>query len=737
MNPLAYRTTSLAIQTLSNFFKARVNLHGTENIPAGAKIFVVNHFTRLETILVPYYLHKLLKVPMWSLASSEFFGGTLGRFLEALGAVSTDHPDRDRLIVKSLLTNEAGWIIFPEGRMVKNKKIIEKGRYMVSYAGGKHPPHTGAAHLALRTEFYRQRFMWLSEHASDELDRLRPLFNLQPSAVIDNKGTYIVPVNLTYYPLRAKINILHRLAKRWVEDLPEKFVEELMTEGSMLTAGVDIDIRFGTPIEIAPYLQVRRVVKDMCKPDPFGFDDPLPCLKCMRKAALDIMRRYMRAIYAMTTINHDHIFASLLKHSLTRRLRMENLRLRAFLAIHKGTTQAWMHAHSSLQENQNHLLLNDQYGKIADFLAIAQETGVLRQERSTLLLDQRKLRTIFDFHRSRIDNPVAVMANEVEPLTQLQRMISRACWQPGFWLRRRAARYFQEKAEREFEHDYEQYQIVGESKPKSIGKPILIRGRSRKTGILLCHGYMAAPAEVKTLAEYLGRKGYWVYAPRLKGHGTAPEDLASRSYKEWISSLEDGFLLMRNTCRHVVVGGFSTGAALALELAARTHDIAGVFAVATPLRLQYAASRLAPVVDTWNRLMKRVHWEDAKREFVENQAEHPHINYSRNPIAGVRELERLMDVIEPKLADIKIPAMVIQSQEDPVVNPKGSERIFQRLGSVDKRYLAFNFKRHGILLGDGSQSVHRAIGDFIDQLFVKESTVRVVPGSDTEAEEHP
>jgi esterase/lipase len=155
------------------------------------------------------------------------------------------------------------------------------------------------------------------------------------------------------------------------------------------------------------------------------------------------------------------------------------------------------------------------------------------------------------------------------------------------------------------------------------------------------------------------------------------------------------------------------------------------------LRLQYAASRLAPVVDTWNRLMKRVHWEDAKREFVENQAEHPQINYARNPIAGVRELERLMDFIEPKLADIKIPAMVIQSQEDPVVNPKGSERIFQRLGSVDKRYLAFNFKRHGILLGDGSQSVHRAIGDFIDQLFIKESTVRVVPDSGTEAKEHP
>jgi pimeloyl-ACP methyl ester carboxylesterase len=130
----------------------------------------------------------------------------------------------------------------------------------------------------------------------------------------------------------------------------------------------------------------------------------------------------------------------------------------------------------------------------------------------------------------------------------------------------------------------------------------------------------------------------------------------------------------------VVLGGFSTGAALVLELASRVGGLAGVFAVATPLRLQYAASKLAPVVDTWNRLMGRVHWEEAKKAFVENRPENPGINYARNPIAGVRELERLMDFVEPRLADINIPALVVQSQEDPVVNPKGSERIFNLIG---------------------------------------------------------
>ncbi|MEJ2155858.1 MAG: 1-acyl-sn-glycerol-3-phosphate acyltransferase [Desulfobacteraceae bacterium] len=442
MNPIAYRTTGLAIKALENLSKAKVNLHGTENIPEGGKIFVINHFTRLETFLMPYYLHKLIKQPVWSMAASELFVGAFGRYLESVGAVSTDHPDRDRLIVKTLLVGEAAWIIFPEGHMVKDKKIVEKGRYMISYAGGKRPPHTGAAVLALRTEFYRQRMLQLAHSAPQEVERLLPLLNLNAVEEISRNGTFIVPVNITYYPLRARMNILNHLAARLVDRLPERVMEELMTEGAMLISGVDIDIRFGAPIDIGPYLHKKTIQRDLQSTRPIDFDDPLPCLKCMRKASLKIMRRYMDAIYRMTTVNHDHIFASLILHHPKDTIKLENFRRRAFLTIQQGIEKLSIYLHESMKENQSHLLIDDRFQKLADFLSVAEEKGIIDNDGATLKRHRSILRHAFDYHRARIDNPVAVFANEVEPLTDLHKRISKLCWMPGFMVIRRIAKYF-------------------------------------------------------------------------------------------------------------------------------------------------------------------------------------------------------------------------------------------------------------------------------------------------------
>jgi esterase/lipase len=193
-------------------------------------------------------------------------------------------------------------------------------------------------------------------------------------------------------------------------------------------------------------------------------------------------------------------------------------------------------------------------------------------------------------------------------------------------------------------------------------------------------------------------------------------DLSGRTYEEWIRSVDRGYAVIASLCERVVAGGFSTGAGLALHLAARVGSLAGVFAVSAPMRLRDFKARFASAVDLWNRMMEKTSRSGPKMEFVENRPENPHINYFRNPVSGVREIERLMDDLEPRLETIAAPALILQASEDPVVDPRGSRKIFDRLGSEDKQYMLFSFNRHGILLGKDCGRVYRAIGDFLNRL---------------------
>lgn len=719
MNRFAYLTTGLAIKAVSGLSKASIHFHGAENIPKGSVIFTVNHFTRIETLILPSYIHELTGgVPVWSLADDTLFKGGLKTYLDHVGAISTRDPDRDRLMAKTLLKGDAAWIIFPEGRMVKNKKIMERGRFMILSESGKHRPHTGAATLALRTEFYRRRMKRILHGAPDEARRLMSLFEIDDLSRVEGLKTWIVPVNITYYPLRAHENLLSRLAVTLVEDLADRTLEELMTEGSMLLSGVDVDIRFGAPIDAGAYLNHRAVERDIAWPGYVSFDDPIPSARILKKAAARLMERYMTAIYEMTTVNHDHLAASILRHIPFRRIRIDDLKRRLFLATRLDMKSSGIRFHKSFETDQVHLLTDDCYRKFNDFLTVALEKQILTQEGQYLVKNRSSFSPGIHFHQIRIDNPVSVMANEVEPLGPLQRGIRRIAFSPAFWIKRRTAALLLRRAEETYARDHAAYFVEDESKPMEIGMPYLVKGRGTGIGVLLIHGYMSTPAEMAGLAGYLGDRGITVYVPRLAGHGTSPEDLALRTYSEWLDAIDAGFGVIQSLCRRVVVGGFSTGAALALDLASRIEGIRGIFAVCPPRRLQDPSLKKNLAVDFWNLLVKKVRGTAYReKEFILNTPENPRTSYRRNPVSGIREIERLMERLDEKLPAIRTPTLVIHTHRDPVARPEESKRIFDLIGAEEKAYILFNFDRHGILSGPGADLVHRVIGDFIRDLM--------------------
>jgi len=463
MNPFAYRTAVLAVKALSNLFKAKFRTHGEKNIPKGSVIFAINHFTRIETLFIPYLINQLTGMTIWSLADASLFTGGLGVWLDRLGAMSTQDPDRDLLMVKTLLTGEAAWIIFPEGSMVKNKKIYnakgEKGeKFMIATPDGVHPPHTGVASLGLRTEFYRERIRKMRDSCPEEAERLKTLYELQTFARVMETETFIVPVNLTYYPLRGKENALSRLADLIIDDMSERMIEEFITEGSMLMSGVDVDMHFGRPIRVASYLKSKPVLADIASVRPIDFDDPIPSRPMLQKTALKIMERYMSAIYQMTTVNHDHLLATILKNLPHSRIDDQDLRRRVYLAATLNLDKMAINRHESLKENQIHLLTDDRYGKISNFIALATEKKVVEKQEETLK-KAFDFSNNGDFHQVRVDNPVAVIANEIEPLTALSAQLESIARQPILRIKHQLRSYLINKALFDFKKDYSRFSL--------------------------------------------------------------------------------------------------------------------------------------------------------------------------------------------------------------------------------------------------------------------------------------
>ena len=123
MNRFVFELSGYTMKTFSGFSKAHIKIFGKENIPNGSIIFTANHFTRIETIFLPYHIHNLTHKKIFSLATAELFDiPMLKGLIDNLGGVSTKDPHRDELILKTLLAQDAHWIIFPEGMMVRSEE---------------------------------------------------------------------------------------------------------------------------------------------------------------------------------------------------------------------------------------------------------------------------------------------------------------------------------------------------------------------------------------------------------------------------------------------------------------------------------------------------------------------------------------------------------------------------------------------------------------------------------------
>jgi len=111
--------------------------------------------------------------------------------------------------------------------------------------------------------------------------------------------------------------------------------------------------------------------------------------------------------------------------------------------------------------------------------------------------------------------------------------------------------------------------------------------------------------------------------------------------------------------------------------------------------------------------VERISREEKRPYFVPNDPENPDINYTRNPVSGVKELMELMENVSDRFASFTLPVLVIQGSDDPVVDPEGSRKLYEELGSQDKEFTVYPADRHVIIRGEGAERTFSRVLAFI------------------------
>ncbi len=747
INSRNHNLTLFLLRRLESSLDVRIRLHGlSDQLDMGGGIIVANHFTRLETFVVPFVVHRATNIILRILASHILFGNkTFGDYLMSIGALPTNHPNKYELIARDILQG-GWWLIFPEGGLIKDRRVIEKGRLNVTTDAGqvRRRPRSGSAILAMTVQRYKAALRQaLESHGETQTicDALG-LVDRRPSELeaLAFRPTPIVPLNITYYPLNPQENAIKSMAERLLPNLPQsafgqELLEELTVEGAMLLKGVEIDMRFGSPLLVGDddvqFVDDWRIVP--WSPSPWRrYLNALRAWRPMRpytylvgrwavssswrqrQRAWQITRTAMQALYHLATIHIDHLISAMVLQTLrtTKQRRFEVLALqkRLYLATQRLQESGTLALHANLTDpDLQYLLATDTpHPFLEDFARRASELGLLTCQDQVWEPNTDLLLEPWSFSSVRLKNFIQVYFNEVEPVAEVMQAVRYAMRADLETHRTTFSDAMHNYEDQLYEADHTEFvtpETIAKLTPLAPehGRPALLRGHGDNSavGILLIHGFSASPGEVMPLAKTLNGQGFTVYVVRLRGHGTSPYDLQQRTWQDWHDSVQRGYAYLRRITDRQFVGGMSTGGGLALYLSVQEPSVQGVFAVAAPIKLANRAIHLAPIVKT-------------VRGFVNSNPNNPHTNYLAFPVQALHELLQFIAVYTKTLHAVSVPTLLIQARGDATVRPESAQYIYDELGTAVKTLIWKDVDQH-VIVSDAFPDVHDDILTFLQQ----------------------
>lgn len=742
-----YNRSVKLFNAVKNILSVRLDLHTDPQVVLEGDIFLFNHFSRFETFIPQFLIYEKTGAYSCSIASGEFFkeDNVLSRYLKRVGVFPHSHERLFPLLAGQILRGRKV-IIFPEGGMVKDRRVIDKhGHYSIfsRITGNRRKHHTGPAVLSQGVETFKAAVR--HAHSKNDIALLRQwkdvlhIDSIDQLIAVANKPTLMVPANITFYPIRSSENLLFKSVELFSDGLSLRQSEELLIEGNIMLENTDMDIRMGTPVNPCSvwnwrsHYLVGKVAPEINTIDDVFTLNARPQNWRQRLLGADFINnaqilrdRYMEGMYANVTVNLSHLAATLIMYYVGQgqsHIEKGKFYRILYIAIKSLQSSTVIHLHRSLLNPDDYSdLFKATNKRFEHFISAAKEAGLINEDENNYQF-LPKLCVESDFDSIRLENPIVVYNNEAAPLHTVRDTLIDAIAECSVADKNKLAAWHFEDECRTLAWEKQAYSkpvfadINGHEIAVADPTPFFVQPKvANGIGVLLVHGLLASPAELRAYGDYLVQQGYMVIGVRLKGHGTSPYALRDQAWEDWYGCVQRGFDILKAHCSRIFAVGFSTGGALALKLAAEQRpEILGVTAISVPLRFVNPAYMLVPLLHGTNTLVGWVSAYEGVKPFIENEPEHPNINYHNIPVRALYELRRLIAHIDELLPKISLPILILYGDQDPIVSPKSAPIIMERLGSAYKQIQAIKSQRHGILM-ENIDGTWRVIDKFFNEL---------------------
>ena len=218
-------------------------------------------------------------------------------------------------------------------------------------------------------------------------------------------------------------------------------------------------------------------------------------------------------------------------------------------------------------------------------------------------------------------------------------------------------------------------------------------------GVLILHGFTSSLDCVREIEPPLKALGLPTRMPVLRGHNAeSPEALRGVTWRDWVTDAEFALQDLLSEVERVIVIGHSMGGLVALTLAAdHGEKLDSIILAAANVQLKTPFSPgkplnfLTPLLPV---IFKK--WDLAQKNYADQSLAQYDTNYLWTPTDALYSLFDFTKVTRKRLAEVRTPALIIQSHNDSSVEPKSVEIIYHQISTpVElKRIVWFEKSEH-------------------------------------------